>query len=74
LDELKYKNMPVGRKGHAAAVAEIGEVESVIVAGGWDIYGKELASVSMFMPYEDKWVNLSDMPAFRVDYTLQVNN
>ena len=70
----RKKNMPVGRKGHAAAAVMVGGIESVIVAGGWDLHGKELLSVSMFMPYEDKWVNMSDMMAPRVDFTLQVNN
>jgi proline racemase len=52
----------------------VGGVESVVVGGGWDLPGKELASVSMFMPYEDKWVKMSDMMAPRVDFTLHVNN
>ena len=52
----RKKNMPVGRKGHAAAAVKVGGVESVIVPGGWDKHGKELARVSMFMPYKDKFM------------------
>ena len=70
----RKKDMPEGRKGHAAAAVNVGGQEVVVVAGGWGVGGKELASTSRYNPYEDKWVNLPNMLAPRVDFVLQVNS
>jgi len=69
----KRKDMLVGRKGHATAAVMIGEQEVVVVGGGWDSSGQELASVHVYTPSQDIWRSLTDMPSNRVDFALKVS-
>ena len=70
----KRKDMLIGRKGHATAAITLGEQEVVVVAGGWDSSGQELASVLVYTPDQDMWNSLPNMPSTRVDFALKVGN
>ena len=70
----RRKDMLIGRKGHATAAITLGEQEVVVVAGGWDSSGQELASVQAYTPDKDMWNSLPDMPSTRMDFTLKVGN
>ena len=70
----KRKDMLIGRKGHATAAIILGEQEVVVVAGGWDSSGQELASVLVYTPDQDMWNSLPNMPSARVDFALKVGN
>ena len=51
----KKRDMPEGRKGHAAAAITVGKTELVVVAGGWNKKGQELDSVNRYHSDLDKW-------------------
>ena len=69
----KRKNdMLQGRKGHAAAVVKVSGVEVMVLAGGWEEDGQELASVDVYKPSQDQWARLPSMQSPRVDFALQV--
>ena len=70
----RRNDMTEGRKGHAAAVINLGRSELVVVAGGWNYLGQELTSVNVYNPEEDKWSRMPNMPSPRVDFNLQVNS
>ena len=69
------QDMLESRKGHASAAINVGKVEVVVVAGGWDYKGDEMDSVHMYKPDLDKRDMLPKMLAPRVAFALhfQVN-
>ena len=64
------QDMLESRKGHASAAINVGKVEVVVVAGGWDYKGDEMDSVHMYSADLNKWDTLPKMLAPRVDFAL----
>ena len=66
------KDMFEGRKGHAAGIAKLDEIEVVVVAGGWGILDQELNSVELYRQDQDQWTSRPSMCKPRVDFALKV--
>ena len=66
------KDMFEGRKGHAAGIVKLDEIEVVVVAGGWGIMDEELNSVELYQQDQDQWTSRPNMCKPRVDFALKV--
>ena len=69
----RNKDLLHGRKGHASIAVMVDGKEVVLVAGGWDNNGHELATMNLYYPGNDQWSREQSMPNPRVDFDLHVS-
>ena len=70
---IRKKDLLEGRKGHASVALMVDGLEVVLVAGGWDNNGQELATMNLYYPGNDQWYREQSMPNPRVDFDLHVS-